>query len=155
MIRNLDNPKSLAADIAHTEEKLHRLEQEIAEIGEPAAHELRLRLRSLQIEERALLRNFEEARAAEEPSAHKIAQLETLLHHIERQEASLEHAADFLHQGAPSSVSAVMRGGAKVAGWGARGFRKVLGDHEPLGSSALVNETYDSLSRKYDLPPEE
>ena len=93
-----ENSSPLAAKIFEVENKLEKLEQEITEIGLPAGRELRRRLEVLKIEEKALKRNFEESQLRGEPDAVRMERIEALLRHIEREEASVEHAADFLHQ---------------------------------------------------------
>jgi len=100
-----ENPSPLAAKILEAETKLEKLEQEIAEIGQPAGQELQRRLEVLKIEEKALKRNFEESQQRGEPDSVRMAKIEALLRHIEREEASVEHDADFLHQAAPSSMT--------------------------------------------------
>ena len=104
MRTNPEQPKQLAEEIALTEDKLEELEREIEEIGEPAAHALRERLEALKVEEHALQRNYTEALGDEE-SDQRMEKVESLLHHIEREEVSMQHEADFLSLGAPSSVS--------------------------------------------------
>lgn len=151
-----DDPEDLAREIAATQEKLEALEKEIAEIGGPAAQHLRERLAAVTIEERALQRNFAEALAARAPDEQRLAKVERLLHHIEREEASIEHAADFLHQAAPSTVELAVRGGSKVLDAGARKLKAVLGADPHVWQSPLVNKTLESLEARYgDSSPEE
>lgn len=135
----------LAAKIAEAEAKLEQLEAEIAEIGMPAATALRRRLDALQIEEKALQRNFEESIQRGEPDSVRMGKIETLLSHIEDEEYSVEHDADFLNQAAPSSMWVVAETGAHVADLLARGVKAVVGDHHPLGSSVFVNHSHDDL----------
>lgn len=144
---NPENPKKLAEDIALTDEKLTELEREIQEIGEPAAHALRQRLEALKVEEHALQRNFTEALGTDQSKHDRMDKVETLLHHIEREEASMQHEADFLSLGAPSSVSLAAKGGARLYGIGSRGIKRFLGDH--LWHSPFVNRTHDGIMSKF------
>ncbi|MEX1114621.1 MAG: hypothetical protein WEB53_05195 [Akkermansiaceae bacterium] len=140
-----DSPSPLAAKIEEAEAKLEQLELEIEEIGMPAATELRRRLEALKIEERALKRNFEESIQRGEPDSVRMAKIETLLRHIENEEYSVGHDADFLHQAAPSSMAVVAETGAHVVDLLARGVKHVVGGHHPLGSSVFVNHSHDEL----------
>ena len=151
MTTNPDNPEHLAEDIAHSEEILEQLERRIEEIGEPAAHELRKRLEALKIEENALQRNFTEASGNEEEKRRRMEKVEALLHHIEREEASVGHEADFLSLGAPSSVSLAFKSGARLYDLGARGVKRILRERRPW-RSPFVNRTYDTLVAKFHLP---
>jgi hypothetical protein len=146
-----ENPSPLAAKILEAETKLEKLEQEIAEIGQPAGHELRRRLEVLKIEEKALKRNFEESQQRGEHDSVRMEKIETLLRHIEREEASVEHDADFLHQAAPSSMTFAVQAGAQMAGIVGRGMKRVLGAHHPLGESVFVNHSHDNLTGDYGL----
>ena len=146
----------LAAKILEAEAKLQNLEQEIAEIGLPAGQELRRRLEVLKIEEKALKRNFEESRHRGEPDSVRMERIEALLHHIEREEASVEHDANFLHQAAPSSMTVAVETSAHLADLVGRGVKRVLGTHHPLGESVFVNHSHDNLTKDYgltDKPP--
>ena len=111
----INDPALFAAKLAEIEEKLESLTQEITEIGQPAGATLRHRLEALRIEKNALHRNFLEAQQEGTPDPHRMEQAEALLHHIEREEASIEHEANFLHQGNPSSVVLAAEAGAKPA----------------------------------------
>ena len=142
------NPEALsrlAAKIAETEAKLEILAQEIDEIGQPAGADLLRRLEALKIEERALKRNIDELLSGDDASIGRIEKVEALLKHIESEEASLLHEADFLHQAAPSSVIIIAEAGARLVDLVKRGIRRVLGDHHLLGSSVFVNHTHDDL----------
>lgn len=150
MRTNPEQPKQLAEEIALTEDKLEELEREIEEIGEPAAHALRERLEALKVEEHALQRNYTEALGDEEFDQ-RMENVERLLHHIEREEASMQHEADFLSLGAPSSVSLAFKGGARLYELGARGLKRILGDHHPW-HSPFVNRTHATIVAKFDLP---
>lgn len=131
--------------------KLERLELEIEEIGLPAGFELRRRLEALKIEERALKRNFEESRLRGEPDATRMEKIEALLHHVEREESSVQHDADFLHQAAPSSMALAVQAGAHIVDLYRRGLKHVVGDHHLLGESVFVNHTHDNLTKQYGL----
>ena len=155
---NIDpaHPSPLAAKILEAEAKLQNLEQEIAEIGLPAGQELRRRLEVLKIEEKALKRNFEESLHRGEPDSVRMERIEALLHHIEREEASVEHDANFLHQAAPSSMTVAVETSAHLADLVGRGVKRVLGTHHPLGESVFVNHSHDNLTKDYgltDKPP--
>lgn len=145
-----ENPQQLAEEIARTDEKLAALEREINAIGEPAAHALRTRLESLKIEEHALQRNFSESLGDENSNRERMQKIETLLHHIKREEASMQHEADFLSLCAPSSVSLAFKGGARLYDLGTRGIKRFLGDH--LWHSPFVNRTHDGIVAKFHLP---
>jgi len=138
---------SIAAEIKSTEMKLRELRDEIDEIGGPAAHRLRERLEALIIEEAALKRNAGESHISPE----RRAQIERLLHHIEREEDDLAHEADFLHQSPPSSVSVAAEAGARLYSLAARGLKKILAGHHPLGESVFVNHTHDDLVAQHHL----
>ncbi|MEO5716687.1 MAG: hypothetical protein ABIT37_24625 [Luteolibacter sp.] len=140
-----ENLSPLALKIAEAETKLENLATAVAEIGMPAATELRRWLEVLRIEEKALKRNFEESVSRGEPDSIRMAKIESLLEHIEREEASMGHEVDFLHQSVPSSMSVVAEAGAHVVDLLSRGVKRVIGDHHPLGSSVFVNHTHDNL----------
>lgn len=140
-----------AEKIAIVDAKLEKLEKEIQEIGQPAGQELFRRLEMLKIEEKALKRNFEESRLRGEPGSVRMEKIEALLHHIEREEASMEHDAEFLHASAPSSMAFAVEAGARVVDLYRRAFRRVMGDHHPLGSSVFVNHTHDNLTSEFGL----
>ena len=151
MNTNPQNPASMADEIKSTEMKLRELEEEIAEIGGPAAHGLRKRLQALMIEEGALKRNAGESRI----SPARQVQIERLLQHIEAEEDALAHEAGFLHQSPPSSVSVAAEAGARLYRLAARGLKKILAGHHPLGESVFVNHTYETLVEQYQLPSAE
>lgn len=151
-----EHSSPLAAKILEAEVKLENLEQEIAEIGLPAGQELRRRLEVLKIEEKALKRNFEESQLRGEPDSIRTERIEALLRHIEREEDSVEHDADFLHQAAPSSMTVAVQTSAHLVDLVGRGVKRVLGDHHPLGESVFVNHSHDNLTKDYgltDKPP--
>jgi hypothetical protein len=146
---------ALAEKIAEMERKLAALELEIEEIGQPAAHDLKKRFDALRIEENALKRNFEESMRRGEPDSMRLEKIEKLLHHMEREEASVEHEAHFLHQAAPSSVTLAVQAAAGMIDLYRRAIDRVLGNHHPLGESVFVNHTHDALAAEYGLesPP--
>ncbi len=148
-----ENPSPLAAKILEAETKLEKLELEISQIGLPAGQELRRRLEVLKIEEKALKRNFEESQRRGEPDSVRMEKIEALLRHIEREEDSVEHDADFLHQAAPSSMGVAIQTGAQIVDLLGRGMKRVIGDHHPLGSSAFVNHSHENLETEFGLEP--
>ena len=150
-----ENIPPLAQKIEEAELKLEQLEAEIEEIGYPAAAGLKRRLDALRIEEKALKRNFEESISRGEPDSVRMAKIEALLRHIENEEWSVQEDAEFLHQAAPSSMAVIAETGAHMVDLLARGVKKVLGDHHPLGSSVFVNHTHDNLVQYHGLPPGE
>lgn len=139
----------LEAKIAEVEAKLEVLEREILDIGPPADYDLRKRLDALKIEEKALRRNFEESMARGEPDSVRLEKIELLLNHIEREEASVHHEADFLHQANPSSVILAAQAASKALDLWHRALKRVLGDHHPFGSSVFVNHTHADLVSDY------
>ena len=141
----------LAEKIAAIESKLQNLEWEIDEIGQPAAHELKHRLDVLNIERNALKRNLEEALGVGPTNDAKLGKIEALLAHIEREESSLEHDANFLHQSNPTSSELTVWAGARLAELCLRAFNRVLGSHRPLGKSVFVNHSHEVLAHRYGL----
>ncbi len=141
----------LAGKITAVEAKLEHLERELEEIGLPAAYDLKRRFDALRIEEKALRRNFEESISRGDPDSVRLEKIETLLRHIEREEASVENEANFLHQAAPSSVTLAAEGVARLIDLYRGALRKVLGDHHPLGQSVFVNHTHGNLASEYGL----
>jgi hypothetical protein len=140
----------LAEKIAVMETKLDALGREIEEIGLPAAYDLKRRYDALRIEENALKRNFEESVARGEPDAVRLRKMEILLRHIEREEASVENEANFLHQSNPSTVVLAAHAAAGLLDLWRAGLKKVLGDSHPLGSSVFVNRTHEHLAEGID-----
>jgi hypothetical protein len=145
------NLSLLEKKILEAESKLQALEQEVEEIGQPAGHELQRRLDVLKIEAKALVRNFDESKNRGEPDSVRLEKIEALLHHIEDEEFSVGHDADFLHQAAPSSVTVAVETGAHIVDAVRSGFRRVIGDHHPLGSSVFVNHTHENLETEFGL----
>lgn len=151
MNTNSHTAAALAAKIAEMESKLAALEQEIAEIGPPASYELQKRFDALRIEERALKRNFKESTARGEADSVRLWKVEALLRHMEREEASVEHEAHFLHQAAPSSVVLAAEAAARLIELYRRSIKQVLGDLRPFGESVFVNHTHEALAAEYGL----
>lgn len=141
---NPETPSIIAAKILEAEARLLALEEEVAEIGLPASHELKRRVDALRVEEHALKRNFEATTRIGESDAVRMAKVESLLRHIEDEEASVGHDADFLSLAAPSSMGLAVQAGAEIVDLARRGMRMVVGE-QPLGSSAFVNHTHDDL----------
>jgi predicted RNase H-like nuclease (RuvC/YqgF family) len=144
----------LAERIAEMEAKLEALGREIDDIGQPAAYDLQKRYDALRIEENALRRNFEESVARGEPDAVRLEKIETLLRHIENEEASVEHEAHFLHQSNPSSVILAAQAATRMVDLWRKALKKVLGDVHPLGQSVFVNHTHDNLTEDFGLDPD-
>jgi hypothetical protein len=150
-----EDPSLLAEKILEAEAKLEKLEQEVEEIGQPAGRELRQRLDILRIEENALKRNFEESRRRGEPDSLRMAKIVALLRHIEDEESSVGHEADFLHQSAPSSVTLAVEAGSHLVEILRHGMKRVIGDHHPLGESVFVNHSHANLASQYGLKDSE
>jgi hypothetical protein len=151
MKTNPENLSLLEKKILEAESKLQALEQEIMEIGQPAGHELQRRLDVLKIEAKALVRNFEDSTNRGEPDSVRLEKIEALLQRVEDEEFSVGHDADFLHQGAPSSVTVAVETGAHLVDAVRSGFRRVIGDHHPLGTSVFVNHTHENLETEFGL----
>lgn len=146
---------ALASQIASVEAKLLSLELEIEEIGQPAAHELQRRLDSLKIEENALKRNIEEALGMDDPGEARMARIEALLAYIQREEASVERDADFLHQSPPTSAEFAAQAGSRLLDLCLRALKRVVGDHHPLGMSVFVNHSPKVLAERYGVGDED
>jgi hypothetical protein len=142
---------ALARKIADAEAKLQKLEWEIDEIGQPAALELKRRLEALKTEEHALKRNLKEVMGMDDPDPSRMQKIEALLAYIEREEAEVEHDADFLHQSPPTSAEFVTRAGSQVVGLCLRAIKRVLGNRHPLGESVFVNHSHELLATRYGL----
>ncbi len=157
MNTNSDTTTPLAEKIAEMELKLEALEREIAEIGQPAANDLKKRFDALRIEEKALKRNFEESTGRGEPDTVRLEKVEALLRYMQREESSVEHEAHFLHQAAPSSVTLAAQAVSGMIDLYRRAIHRVLGDSHPLGQSVFVNQSHDDLAAEYGLetPPAE
>jgi hypothetical protein len=148
---NTENLSPLAAKIAEVDAKLDALGREIAEIGMPAAYDLKRRYEALRVEDNALKRNFEESVARGEPDTVRLEKIEALLRHIEHEEASVEHEAHFLHQSNPSSVILAAQAATRMVDLWRKAIKKVLGDVHPLGQSVFVNHTHDNLADEFGL----
>lgn len=142
-----ENLSGLARMIAESEAELQRLCWEIEEIGRPAAHELQRRLDALRIEENALKRNLTELLDMADPNSDRLEKVIALLRHIQSEENSVAHDADFLHQSPPSSAEFAARAGAGLVDLCLRGIKRVIGDHHPLGMSVFVNHSREDLDR--------
>lgn len=142
---------ALARKIAEAEAKLQQLEWEIEEIGQPAAHELKRRLDSLKIEENALKRNIAETLGMEEPGSGRMEKVEALLRYIQREEASVEHDANFLHQSGHTSAEFAAQAGTRLVDLCLRGLKRVVGAHHPLGMSVFVNHSPQALEQQFGL----
>ncbi len=145
----------VAEKILEAEAKLAKLDKAIEEIGHPANDELRRRLNALRVEENALKRNFVESMRRGEPDSVRIAKMDTLLKHIQREQDSVGHEADFLQQAAPSSMTAAVEGSVKAMEFVRDGVKKIMGNHHPLGESPLVNKSHESLEQEFGLEKEE
>ncbi|MFC7337671.1 hypothetical protein ACFQY0_10825 [Haloferula chungangensis] len=141
----------LATKIAEAEARIEKLEVEIDAIGQPAASELKRRLEALKVEERALKRNLAEVREGKGAYESRMAKIETLMRHIEREESSVEHEAAFLSQSNPSTMIVAAEAGAKVVNAVTRGVKKIVGDHPFEKSSVFVNHSHETLVKQYGL----
>ena len=147
-------PESIALfaeKIAESEAALQKLEWEIEEIGQPAAHDLKRRLDALKIEESALKRNLAEALGMNDPDSSRMEKIEALLAHIQREEASVEHAAAFLHQSGHTSAEFAAQAGTRLIELCLKALKRVLGEHRPLGMSVFVNHSHETLANRYGL----
>lgn len=142
---------ALAGKVAQSEAALQKLEWEIEEIGQPAAHELSRRLEALRIEEKALNRNLAELLGMEDVSGRRMEKVEALLAYIRREEASIEHDADFLHQSGHTSAEWAAKAGSLLVDLCVKGLKRVVGNHHPLGMSVFVNHNRENLETFYGL----
>jgi chromosome segregation ATPase len=142
---------ALAKQIAEAEATLQKLEWEIGEIGQPAAHELQRRLDALKIEERALQRNLTEALDMDEPGDARMAKIEALLAWIRSEEADVERETEFLHQSPPTSSEFAAQAGSRIVELCLRALKRVVGEHHPLGMSVFVNHSPDLLTERYGV----
>jgi chromosome segregation ATPase len=141
----------LARKIADAEQRLQWLEEEINEIGQPAAHELKRRLDAMKIEEAALKRNLAEALGMDDPGEKRMIRIETLLDYIRREEAAVEREAEFLHQSPPTSAEVAAQAGSKLLQLCLRAIHRVVGGHHPLGMSVFVNHSPQLLEERYGV----
>lgn len=142
---------SLAGKVAQAEAALQKLEWEIEEIGQPAAHELKRRLDALKIEENALNRNLSELLGMENASEKRMEKVEALLAYIQREEESLGHDANFLHQSGHTSAEWAAKAGSLLVDLCVKGLKRVVGNHHPLGMSVFVNHNRENLETYYGL----
>jgi chromosome segregation ATPase len=142
---------ALAKKVAEAEATLQKLEWEIEEIGQPAAHELQRRLDALKIEERALQRNLTEALGMDDPGDARMAKIEALLAWIQSEETAVERETEFLHQSPPTSAEFAAQAGSRIVDLCLRALKRVVGDHHPLGISVFVNHSPDLLAERYGV----
>ena len=153
----MDKPKTvindrtanhLDAQIANAGEQLEKLSTELHDIGEPASRALDRRLNALKIEYKALQRNYGEFQHRDHDGALALQKIHILLDHIEREESSLEHEANFLHQSNPSTMTLAVRAGSHLVDLYRQGKQHLIGDRHPLGASAFVNQSADEIKAK-------
>jgi septal ring factor EnvC (AmiA/AmiB activator) len=142
---------ALAKQVAEAEATLQKLEWEIEEIGQPAAHELQRRLDALKIEERALQRNLTEALGMDDPGDARMAKIEALLAWIQSEEAAVGRESEFLHQSPPTSSEFAAQAGSRILDLCLRALKRVVGEHHPLGMSVFVNHSPDLLKQRYGV----
>ena len=126
MSSNPESTVGLAEQIEATDKKIQSLNEDLASIGELASHSLRHRLEAIKVEEHALQRNFAELRGNPELDQEKVRKVETLLHHIEAEEAALEHEAAFLNQGNRTTLEFVFQFGSRAYDRGASWMKKAM-----------------------------
>ena len=142
---------ALARQVAEAEATLQKLELEIEEIGQPAAHELQRRLDALKIEERALQRNLTEALGMDDPGDARMAKIEALLSYIRSEEAAVAQETEFLHQSPTTSAELAAKAGSRVVDLCLRALKRIVGEHHPLGMSVFVNHSPDVLTERYGV----
>ncbi len=135
----------LDAQIAYVGEQLEKLSEELHDIGEPASRALERRLNALKVEYKALQRNYGEFQHRDHDGALALQKIHTLLNHIEREESSLGHEADFLHQSNPSTMELAVRAGSQFVDLCRHGKQHLIGDRHPLGASAFVNQSGEEI----------
>jgi chromosome segregation ATPase len=150
----LDKPKTimndrtanhLDAQITSAGEQLEKLSAELHDIGEPASRALDRRLKALKVEYKALQRNYSEFQHRDHDGALALQKIHILLDHIEREESSLGHEANFLHQSNPSTMALAVRAGSRMVDLYRQGKQQLIGNHHPLGASAFVNQSADEI----------
>lgn len=146
-----EDMSALASKVADAEAKLQKLEWEIDEIGQPAAHELKRRLDALRIEENALQRNLAEVLGMSDPDGTRMEKVEALLRYIQREESSVEHDANFLHQSGHTSAEFAAQAGSMLVDLCMRALKRVVGNHHPLGMSVFVNHSRENLEDLYGV----
>lgn len=146
---------TLAEKINDAELKLAELEEALLVVGHPADAKLQERLDALRIEEEALKRNYTDLLEHPHDEQERLKKVITLLEHIEREEASVQHEADFLAQSAPSSVILAATAASRVFDALGAAFNKYLKGKRPMGESVFVNHTHDDLVKFYGIKDEE
>ncbi len=146
-----EDMSALARKVADAEAKLQELGWQIDEIGQPAAHELQRRLDALKIEENALKRNLAELLGMGEPDEKRMEKVEALLRYIQREESSVGHDADFLHQSGHTTAEFAAQAGSMLVDLCMRGLKRIVGDHHPLGMSVFVNHSRENIEDLYGL----
>lgn len=146
--------QSLKVKIEDAERKIAELEEALEAVGHPADLELRKRLEQIKIEELALQRNYQELLQHPSNEQERLKKIMTLLEHVEKEEASVEHEAAFLGQAVPSSVIVAAAAANRVLDVLGNAFSKLLGGKRPLGESVFVNHSHDVLVDQYGLDDE-
>jgi hypothetical protein len=80
-----------------------------------------------------------------------MAKIQALLAYIQREEAAVEHEAEFLHQSPMTSSELAAQAGSRLVDLCLRAIRRVFGDHHPLGMSVFVNHSPQLLAERYGL----
>lgn len=145
MEKNHHTDSQLASQIAQAGDLLEKLADEVQEIGPPASRSLERRLSALKVEYKALQRNYGEFQHRDHDGAQALEKIRILLDHIEREESSLGHEADFLHQSNPSTMALAVRAGSRMVDFYRQGKQQIIGDRHPLGASAFVNQSADQI----------
>jgi hypothetical protein len=87
----------------------------------------------------------------DEPGDKRMEKIAALLHYIQREEASVEHDAAFLHQSGHTSAEFAAQAGSLLVDLCTRALKRVVGDHHPLGMSVFVNHNRENLESLYGL----
>jgi len=145
IIMNHHTANHLDAQIAQVGEQLEKISEELHEIGEPASRSLDRRLKALKVEYKALQRNYDEFQNRDHDGALALQKIQVLLDHIAREESSLEHEANFLHQSNPSTMELAVRAGSHFVDFCRQGKQHLIGDRHPLGASVFVNQSADEI----------
>ncbi len=151
-----DDIDRLAAEVEAADQILEKLDDEIKGVGAPASYALNKRLEALRIEDRALHRNLAEAqqKSGSEGEDRRMRNVETLLHHIEAEEKSLEHDTEFLHQGPPTTIELTFRGIVRLLDPIVLKWKKFKGGRQWMWHSPFVNHTHKDLARRFKFPSE-